>query len=130
MLRCSILVISLLIASVAEAQPVAPDIHNRVGAISDEVALQRLRSAGVENPRILRREDLQIVAQGTLRGRETTLRIDALRGAVIDTANPTALLVAPGLAVGRPEVTGRQLLQPRTTLADPSLMREAVRPSP
>jgi hypothetical protein len=131
MLKCCFLVIGLLgVAAAAQAQPRTPDIHNRIGNISDEVAVQRLRLAGVENPRILRREGQQIIVQGNVQGRETTLRVDALRGFVTEAANPAAVVVAPGVAAANPVVTGRQLLQPRETLADPLLMREAVRPGP
>src|SRR5262245_39832130 len=120
MLRCCLVVISLLGAGAAQAQRQAPDIHNRIGTISDEVAVQRLRMAGVENPRILRREGQHIIVQGGVQGRETTLRVDSLRGAVTEVANPAAVLVAPGAAAAHPVVTGRQLTQPRATLADPS----------
>jgi hypothetical protein len=130
MLKCCFVVIGLLGAGAAQAQPKTPDIHNRIGTISDEVAVQRLHMAGVENPRILRREGQEIIAQGSVQGRETTLRVDSLRGSVTEVANPAAVLVAPGAAAAHPVVTGRQLSQPPATLADPSLMREAVRPGP
>lgn len=127
--RCCFILIGLLVAGTAQAQQRPPDIHNRIGAISDEVAVERLRLAGVENPRVVRREGSQIIVQGGVQGRETTLRMDAQRGGVTEAANPSVVLLAPGAAAARPAVTGRQLPE-RAIVANPALMRDVVRPSP
>ena len=106
-----------------------PEIRPRIGQISDEVALQRLRIAGVENPRVLRREGSAIVAQGSIGGQDATLRLDALQGRLVNTDAPAMSLAGPGAAaVERPMVNGRQLREPRSALSDPALMRDAVRP--
>jgi hypothetical protein len=86
--------------------------------------------AGIENPRVLRREGTDIIAQGSFQGRKATLRLDALRGRLVDTAAPSAVIFGPGATVAQPMVTGPQLLQERSTLSDPALMREASRPQP
>jgi len=115
---------------IAHSQPRVPDIRPRVGQISDEVALQRLRAAGVDNPRVLRREGTDILVQGSFQGRETTLRLDGLQGTLVDTAAPAKELLGLGATIDRPQVTGPQLVAPRAALSDPALMREAVRPQP
>jgi hypothetical protein len=124
------LVAVLALVVPAAAQQPTPDVRPRIGQISDEVALQRLRMAGVENPRVLRREGTDIIAQGSVQGREATLRLDALRGRLVDTANPSAVIAGPGAPVSQPSVTGPQLRQERSVLSDPALMREAIRPQP
>jgi hypothetical protein len=101
----------------------------RIAQISDEVALQRLRSAGVQEPRVIRREDGRIVLQGMMGGRPTTLNMDALRGHAVDAADPSRMIVGPSAAVA-PAVTGPQLRQDRGQLSDPALMRDAARARP
>jgi hypothetical protein len=128
-LAASVLVVLALVISAAAQQP-TPDLRPRVGQISDEVALQRLRMAGVENPSVLRREGTEIIAQGNLQGRETTLRLYALRGRLVDADAPSAVIAGPGATVSRPVVTGPQLHHDRSTLSEPALMREAIRPRP
>jgi hypothetical protein len=124
------LVAGLALVVPAAAQQLTPDLQPRIGQISDEVALQRLRMAGIENPRVLRREGTDIIAQGSFQGRKATLRLDALRGRLVDTAAPSAVIVGPGATVAQPMVTGPQLPQERSTLSDPALMRGAIRPQP
>jgi hypothetical protein len=114
----------------AIAQQPTPDLRPRIGQISDEVALERLRMAGVENPRLLRREGTEIIAQGYFQGRDATLRLDALRGRLVDPAVPSVVIAGPGATVARPVVTGPQLRQERSLLSEPALMREAIRPQP
>ena len=105
------------------------DLRPRIGQMSDEVVFQRLKTAGMENPRIVRREGTQIVVQGTLDGRPTTLHMDALRAHVVDAADPSRVIAGPGVPVARPMVTGPQLRQERSTLSSPALMRDAVKPA-
>ena len=124
------LTMGLSLGMPALAQPAAPELRPMVGLMSDEVALQRLRMAGVENPRVLRREGTDIVAQGTLQGRDTTLRLDAMQGRLVDTSAPTKALGGPGAVIEHPVVTGPQLNIPRAALSDPALMREATKPKP
>jgi hypothetical protein len=108
----------------------APDLRPRVGQISDEVALQRLRMAGIENPRVVRRVGTEIIAQGTLQGRQATLRLDALQGRLVDTAAPSVALAGPGTTVAHPLITGPQLRELRSELSEPILMRDVIRPQP
>lgn len=112
----------------AHSQQRVPEIRPENGLISDEVAVQRLRAAGVDNPRVLRREGTDILLQGSFRGQATTLRLDALQGKLVDTAAPAKALSGPGATIDRPQVTSPQLITPRAGLSEPALMREAVRP--
>jgi hypothetical protein len=129
-LAAGALVAGLALVVPAAAQQPTPDLRPRIGQISDEVALQRLLMAGIENPRVLRREGTDIIAQGSFQGREATLRLDVLRGRLVDTAAPSAVIAGPGATVAQPLVTGPQLRQERSMLSDPALMREAIRPQP
>jgi len=73
--RAGVLALVVLRSATAHA-----DLRPRIGQISDEVALQRYGWPASKNPRVLRREGTEIIAQGNFQGREATLRLDALRG--------------------------------------------------
>jgi len=103
------------------------NLQPRIGQISDEVAIQRLKTVGVENPQIVRREGSQIIIQGVFEGHSATLRMDALRGYVADVADPSRVIAGPGVPVEQPMITGPQLRQERSTLSAPELMLDAVR---
>ncbi len=122
------LIVSLWPDAAALAQPAVPQVKPTVGQISDEVALQRLRMVGIENPRVLRREGTDILAQGRLQGRDTTFRMEALQGHLVDTAAPGRVLGGPGAAVDRPLITGPQVTVPRSALSEPALMSGAANP--
>ncbi len=119
--------VMLATATPVSAQPRA-EPRPRIGEMSDEVALQRLRTEGIENPRVLRREGSDIILQGSIGGRDATLRLDSQRGRLIDADAPDRVLAGPGAEVARPMVSGRQLREPRAELSRPDLMREAIRP--
>ena len=116
-----------LAAMSATAQP-RRDPNPRIGQISDEVALQRLRVEGFDNPRILRREGTNIIMQGDRQGSQTTLRLDALQGRLFDTATPDQALGGPGAQMSSPMVSGLQVGIPRAALSEPNLMRDAIQP--
>jgi hypothetical protein len=133
-LAAAVLITGLGVALPALAQapevelPGAPNLRPRIGQISDEVALQSLRMAGIDNPRVVRREGTQIVAKGNMRGREVTLQLDTLQGRLVDMAAPSVALGGPGATVARPLISGPQLRAPRSALSEPMLMRDAIRP--
>ena len=118
------------------------DLRNakpRIGIISDDVARQRLKLAGVENAEILRREGQRIVARGVVGGQPVTLHMDALQGAITDAAEPQRRLngprvVGPGVmasaaagADSAPRSTPTVI--ERSRVADPELMRDAAKTS-
>jgi hypothetical protein len=103
----------------------SPDLKPRIGLMSDEVALQRLRTAGIANPRVIRRERGRLVVEALVGSDTTTLYVDLLRGSVTNARNPAQIIVPIGRA-DRPQVTGPQLRVERERLADPSRMRNMV----
>jgi hypothetical protein len=102
------------------------NLQPRIGQISNEVAIQRLRTAGVENPQIVWRAGSQIIVEGIFEGRSATLRMDALQGHVTDEGDPARVIIGPGVAVEQPMITGPQLYQERSILSAPALMLDAV----
>ena len=105
----------------------SPNLKPRIALISNEVAMQRLRVAGIGRVRLLGREPRYILLEGVVGGRTTRLRMDARTGLTVDARNP-ARIVLPLGSSPRPRVTGSQLKEERPQIADPELMREAVRP--
>lgn len=123
----------LLSTSPLVAQPMIHDhqvrgeLRPRIGLISNEVAVQRLRAAGVRNPVIVRRDAARITARGIVRGRLVTMHMDAKRGLTVVAGNPRQVIIPLGVAPN-PMVRGSQLRVDRARVADPRLMRNAVRP--
>lgn len=110
-------------AAVAAAQPTthgghAEELRPRVGLISNEVAVQRLRLAGVQNPVVMRRERGRILIQGTVRGGRTLLSMDASSGVTVLANNPRQVIIPRGIA-RNPQVRGRQVPVDRSRIADP-----------
>jgi hypothetical protein len=104
----------------------SPNLKPRIALISNEVAAQRLRVAGIDNVRIVGREARHILLEGVVGGRRMTLRMNAVTGEVVDARNPARIVLPVGRSE-RPRVTGPQLQLERSRIADPDLMREAVR---
>jgi hypothetical protein len=119
--------------SSAVAQPVEHGAHvrdplrPRVGLISNEVAVQRLRVAGVRNSVVVGRDSNRILIQGTLRGRRALLSMDATSGVTVLANNPRQVIIPRGAALN-PLVTGRQVPVNRARIADPRLMRAVETP--
>lgn len=135
------LLVSLTVTALAQAHD-DDDLRTtkpRIGIISDDVARQRLKLAGVENAEILHRESQRIVARGVVGGHLVTLLIDTLQGTVTDAAEPSRKLSGPGVAgpsVTTSASTGANSARPDSELvvngariADPELMRDAAKPS-
>jgi hypothetical protein len=99
-------------------------LRPRVGLISNEVAVQRLRLAGVRNPIVVGRERGRILVQGTVRGGRALLSMDASSGVTVFANNPRRVVIPRGIAQ-QPQVRGRQVPVDRSRIADPTLMRGA-----
>lgn len=96
----------------------------RVGRVSDEVALQRARTAGLVKPRILERKGERIYLRDF--NNTSDLEIDGIAGGIALTRKG-----GPLSRVGiepRLNVVGPQISEPRLKLSDPIMMRGAVQP--
>lgn len=126
--------LAAIVVALAGASPSAghdqrfrsPDLKPRIGLMSNEVALQRLRTAGIVNPRVLRREGDRLILQAVVGGEARTLHMDLSRGEVTDASNPSRVVLSVGRS-DRPLVTGSQLQVDRRRLSDPALMRDTIR---
>ena len=103
-------------------------LRKTVGLVSDEVALARLRTAGVENPQITRRQDFKVFITGTVQGQRTEIELDALSGQAVEAAGTRRMLIGPRGAIAQPHVTGSQVPVDHRNIANPALMRDAVVP--
>jgi hypothetical protein len=104
------------------------DVKPRIGQISDEVARQRLTSAGLEQPEVLGREGDQINVRVSLNGQLFTLRVHALTGAITEARDSSRQPVPiPGLTT-RPGPIRSQISPTREQISDKALMQRAVVP--
>jgi hypothetical protein len=115
----------------AQSSPHHDDLRGplrpRIGVISNVVALQQLRMAGLANPRIVTRDATRIVVQGDIAGQPTILHMDPLRGGAVLAADPRRVIIPLGTAAA-PMVRGAQLRLDWARIADPALMKGAVQP--
>lgn len=102
-------------------------LRPRVGLISNEVAVQRLRLAGVQNPMVVGRDRGRILVQGTVRERRALLSMDAASGVTVLANNPRQIIIQRGIAPN-PQVRSRQVPVDRSRIAEPSLMRAVQNP--
>jgi hypothetical protein len=103
------------------------DIKPRVGRMSDEVIVQRLRLAGVENAQVVSRRDDVVVVRGAQAGQPKQFEVEALSGRVFDLSGGQRRLIIGGGAIEpRPMINGAQIPQERERFANPELMRNAV----
>ncbi|ATQ78009.1 hypothetical protein CR152_28495 [Massilia violaceinigra] len=102
----------------------------RIGLISNDVALQRLRAAGVPGATVIKREQGVIVLRASIDGKPVTVHMDALNGNMVDPGNPARRIATPGIGRLPPMVSVPQLRVPRARLSEPDLMREAAAPAP
>jgi hypothetical protein len=129
---------SFLVALLAACASLAPpagahpdDVNNakpRTGVVSDEVARQRLQSAGVQQVAVVKREGSLITLSGSIDGNPVTLHMNAQSGNVVDPRDPERAIALPRAEAVRPMVSGPQVPVPRSRLSDPALMREAIAP--
>jgi hypothetical protein len=130
---------SFLVALLAACASLAPraaaahpdDVNNakpRTGVVSDEVARQRLQSAGVQQVAVVKREGSLIILSGSIDGNPVTLHMNAQSGNVVDPRDPQRAIALPRAEAVRPMVSGPQVPVPRSRLSDPALMREAIAP--
>jgi len=103
-------------------------IRKTVGLVSDEVALARLRTAGVENPQVTRRADTKLYITGTVQGQHTEIELDALSGHAVEMTGRRRMLIGPHGVMNEPRLESSQLPVDHRSLANPSLMREAITP--
>jgi hypothetical protein len=103
-------------------------IRKTVGLVSDEVALARLRSAGVENPQITRRQDTKVYITGTVQGQHTEIELDAISGHAVEATGARRMLIGPRAAIDQPDVTGSQVPVDHRHIGNPALMRDAIAP--
>jgi hypothetical protein len=99
-----------------------------VGKISDDVALARLKTAGVQNPTVVRRDDDKLVLRGEVEGRTAEIEVDVMSGHAVDLGADRRSLIGPQGTLERPLITGRELPVDHHDIARPELMRNAVRP--
>lgn len=134
MLRLSLLAMAAAIAlgtasASAHDQELRPgeNFPPRVGRMSDEVIVQRLRLDGVENARIVRRDGNTVRVQGMRAGRALQLEVEALTGKVFDVSTPNRrLMIGGAVAPQRPIIVGPQISVARERLADPQLMNDVT----
>ena len=103
-------------------------IRKTVGVVSDEVALARLKTAGVQNPQIVRRQDTKVFMTGTVQGQHTEIELDGLSGHAVEATPARRMLIGPQGAIGQPHVTGTQVPVDHKALSNPALMRDVVVP--
>ncbi|HEX8239662.1 MAG TPA: hypothetical protein VF574_08005 [Allosphingosinicella sp.] len=117
----------LLVIAVAAMQPgpARPEPKPRIARISEEVALQRLRVAGVTDVRIVRRDSASVVLEGRVEGRRLLMRMDGTTGKVVSANDPARVIVPTGRPMGATVVLPQPIERDR--IADPVLMREATR---
>jgi hypothetical protein len=118
------------LAPPAGAQPKVPSTEPQpiIGVISDEVARQRLRAAGIDQVAVVKREGDRIILRGAIDGQRVTLQMNALNGNVVDPRHPARRIVIPRTAPDR--VAGPQVTVPQSRMSDAELMRGAVTPLP
>jgi hypothetical protein len=97
-----------------------------VGQISDEVALERARTAGLSSQRVVRREGTRIFLEGMVEGRVVELEIDAMSGHAVEVGGERRLMIGPEGVLSRPSVSGPQVPVESRKLSDPALMRGVV----
>jgi hypothetical protein len=103
-------------------------IRKTVGVVSDEVALARLKTAGVENPKIMRRQDTKVFITGTVQGQHTEIEFDALSGHAVEATPARRMLIGPQGGIDQPHITGTQVPVDHKALSNPALMRDVVVP--
>jgi hypothetical protein len=99
-----------------------------VGKISDEVALARLKTAGVQNSAVVRRDDNKLILRGEVEGRSAEIEVDVMSGHAVDLGANRRTLIGPQGTFERPQITGRELPVDHHDIARPELMRNAIHP--
>jgi len=132
--RATLLVLSTLpvIAVAVQAHEEgygSANLAPRVGRMSDEVIMQRLRIAGIENPLIINRSGNNVTARGQMGGREVRLEVQALSGKVFElNQRQRRQIIGGAIQEASPLIRGQQILVERDKLADPVLGRDAMTP--
>jgi hypothetical protein len=110
-----------------EADLRSQDLTPRVGNMSDDVIVQRLRLAGVENAQIVSRNGAQVSVRGTQAGQQKQFEIETLSGRVFElSAGQRRPFIGGAAAAARPIITGPQITEERESFANPQLMRDVV----
>jgi hypothetical protein len=97
-----------------------------VGKISDDVALARLKTAGVQNPAIVRRTNDKLILHGEVEGRAAEIEVNVMSGHAVD-LSADRRLIGPQGTLARPLITGREVPVDHHDIARPELMQNAVR---